>query len=93
MTLIIPYTSAQLQYHLQNNAMPRLNSTTIDKIVEQCNLVNMGHMELEDEIAPGSGVTVAQMLEDLQIDFNVIIEPDDNDSPQTHWNQPSFDIK
>jgi hypothetical protein len=69
MTLIIPYTSDQLEWHLQNNAMPKLNKSTIDKIVEQCNLVNMGAMNLNDEIEAGANITVAEMLEDLQIDF------------------------
>lgn len=69
MTLIIPYTSQQLDWHLQNNVFG-INRETIDKIVEQCNLVNMGEMKLTDEIAPGSGVSVAEMLEDLKIEFN-----------------------
>lgn len=70
MTLIIPYTSEQLTWHLQNNVQPSINKQTIQKIVEQCNLVNMGEMELTDEIAPGSNITVADMLTDLNIDYN-----------------------
>jgi hypothetical protein len=71
MTLIIPYTSEQLQWHLVNNCIfSSLSNEAIEKIVEQCNLVNMGQMDLGDEIAPGANVTVAQMLEDLHIDYN-----------------------
>lgn len=70
MTLIIPYTIEQLNWHLANNVMPSLNKQTREKIVEQCNLVNMGEMSLEDEIVGGSNVTVAEMLIDLKIDFN-----------------------
>lgn len=70
MTLIIPYTSAQLENHLRYNVLPSINEPTIEKIIEQCNLVNMGAMNLGDEIAPGANVTVAEMLEDLRIDFN-----------------------
>jgi hypothetical protein len=69
MTLQIPYTSQQLTWHLQNNVEPRLNSHTIEKIVSQCNLVNMGEMSLMDEIAPGANITVAEMLQDLNIDY------------------------
>jgi len=69
MTLIIPYTSQQLYWHLNNNVWG-MNRETVDKIVEQCNLVNMGEMLLTDEIAPGSGVTVAEMLDDLKIEYN-----------------------
>lgn len=71
MTLIIPYTSDQLSWHLHNNATPRLNSDTVNKIVEQCNLVNMGQMDLSDEIVTGSNITIADMLSDLHIDYNL----------------------
>jgi hypothetical protein len=47
-----------------------LNADTIDKIIEQCNFVNMGQIDLDDEIAEGSGITVADMLSDLRIDYN-----------------------
>lgn len=70
MTLTIPYTSKELTWHLQNNVMPKLNAPTIEKIVEQCVLVNMGEMSLSDEIAPGANVTVEEMLTDLKIDYN-----------------------
>lgn len=69
MTLIIPYTSEQLTWHLANNVF-NLNEETVDKIVAQCNLVNMGEMSLTDEIAPGANVTVAEMLNDLKIEYN-----------------------
>ena len=69
MTLIIPYTSEQLTWHLRSNIFG-LSQPTIDKIVEQCNLVNMGQMELEDEIAPDSGITIADMLADIKIEYN-----------------------
>lgn len=69
MTLIIPYTSRELWWHLQNN-VTGLQPKTIDKIVEQCNLVNMGDLDLDDEIAPGSKTTIADMLTDLKIEFN-----------------------
>jgi hypothetical protein len=65
---IIPYNANQLYWHLTYNVFG-LASQTIDKIVEQCNLVNEGKMDLDDEIVKGSGVTMADMLEDLKIDF------------------------
>ena len=69
MTMTIPFTSRELWWHLQHNVIG-LTPKTIDKIVEQCNLVNMGELSLDDEIAPGSNTTVAEMLEDLKIEFN-----------------------
>jgi hypothetical protein len=70
MTLIIPYTSSQLEWHLRNNVFPSVNESAIERIAEQCNLVNMGMVDLSDEVVPGSGVSVADMLEDLKIDYN-----------------------
>lgn len=69
MTMVIPYTSQQLLWHLGNNVF-RLNRETQEKIVEQCQLVNMGIMRLTDEIAPQAGITIAEMLEDLNIEYN-----------------------
>lgn len=68
MQQIIPYTSEQLTWHLGNNVLPSLTPLTIGKIVTTCNMVNEGNASLNDEVAPG--VTVADMLTDLKIDYN-----------------------
>ena len=70
MTMQIPFTSFELQWHLQNNVEPRLNKQTIEKVVEICNLVNMGEMCLDDEISEGTGIYVSDMLTDLHIEYN-----------------------
>ena len=69
MNLQIPYTKEQLTWHLKSNVMAQLTDSTIEKIVQQCNLVNIGEMDLQDEIIPGN-CTIEEMLIDLHIDFN-----------------------
>lgn len=70
MTLQIPYTSNQLQWHLQNNVEPKLNESTIQKIITVCNFVNMGQSKLEDFVSCYTDVTIGEMLDDLKIDYN-----------------------
>jgi hypothetical protein len=71
MTLIIPFTSEQITWHLKNNIQPKLKKQTIEKIVTLCNLVNMQEINLDDEITEGSCVSVAAMLDDLKIEYNI----------------------
>jgi hypothetical protein len=66
---LIPYADTELRWHLSYNVFPKLNSSTIDHIIETIEKVNEGELQLDDEIKPGTGVTVSEMLEDLQIEF------------------------
>ncbi len=66
---IIPYNSEQLRWHLTNNAFG-LSDKTANKIIKQCELVNSGTLSIHDKIAPKSNVTIGDMLDDLQIDYN-----------------------
>lgn len=66
---IIPYNETQLRWHLTNNVMG-LSPDTINKIIQDCNDVNEGLKELTSEIGPNTGVSIADMLDDLKIDYN-----------------------
>ena len=68
MTMQIPLTSFEIKRHLQNNVLD-IRPQTIDKIVEICNLVNMGEMCLDDEIEEGSGLYISDMLKELHIEY------------------------
>lgn len=70
MSRIIEFTPNQIRWHLENNVHEALNEETIEKIVVQCTRINMREINLSDEIAPGSGVSIQDMLTDLKIDFN-----------------------
>lgn len=65
---IIPYTEEALRWHLYNNVFG-LTDYTIDNIIEMCNKVNSRKVGLHSDHL-NIGVTPAEMLEDLRIDFN-----------------------
>lgn len=73
--MIIPYNSTEITWHLRNNVVPALTPSTIEAICYQCNLVNNGLMCLSDEIAEGTGITMADMLEDLHIQVDTEASP------------------
>src|SRR5882762_2326890 len=66
---IIPYTDESLRWHLQNNVFEPLTDTTIDRIIETSNKVNVGELILSDLIN-NQPVMVYEMLDDLHIDYN-----------------------
>lgn len=66
------HTAEQIKWHLENNVMPKLNPKAIEGILETVNDFNTGKISLDDEIKKGSGVSVRDMFEDLQIE----IEPE-----------------
>lgn len=66
---IIPYTREQLQWHLTNNGFG-LSQNTIGHILDQCEGLNEGLDDLNDEISPDTGVSFADMLDDLKIEYN-----------------------
>jgi len=70
---IIPYTAAKLRWHLQNNVMG-LTDYTIDNIIATCQKVNDRKLTLSDD--PNIGCTVAEMLDDLRIEYRFIEEND-----------------
>lgn len=67
--MIIPYSSDALTWHLSANTFG-MQPSTIERIVNTCEAVNRGEKSLEDELTPDAGITVAEMLDDLQIDYN-----------------------
>lgn len=66
---IIPYTREQLQWHLTGNVFG-LTTNTIERIIGQCEGLNEGLYDLNDEVAPDTGISFAEMLDDLKIDYN-----------------------
>ena len=66
--LIIPYTSAGIRWHLTNNVFG-LTDYTIDNIVLMCEKVNRGEVDIHSDHL-NIGCTPAEMLADLQIEYN-----------------------
>lgn len=62
----IPYTNEALSWHLHNNVMG-LTDYTIENIIATCNKVNDGTWTLDTD--PMIGCTIAEMLDDLKIDY------------------------
>ncbi len=60
-----------LAWHLQNNVMPLLSLTTIDKILHTVCEFNEGKLNLDDKIFIGAPVTVGEMFEDLKIELDL----------------------
>jgi hypothetical protein len=60
-----------LAWHLQNNVMPLLSLTTIDKILHTVSEFNEGKLNLDDKIFKGAPVTVGEMFEDLKIELDL----------------------
>ena len=61
-------TAHELQYHLENNILDRLNPDVIQNIIQVVNQFNNGEISLQDEIFDGAGVSVGQMFDDLKIE-------------------------
>lgn len=64
---IIPYTREALQWHLTNNVLG-LTDYTISNICDTCEKVNAGKLSLEDD--PMIGCSIAEMLDDLKIEYS-----------------------
>lgn len=67
--MIIPYSSETLTWHLSSNVFG-LSPQTIDGIVRNCQSINEGNSDLDEEMLTGCGFTNRDMLDDLQIDYN-----------------------
>lgn len=67
MKAIINYTPEALRWHLTNNVIG-LTHKTVESIIDACNRVNNGELGIDDDIS--EGVTVSEMLADLQIDHD-----------------------
>lgn len=65
---IIPYTREALEWHLRSNVFGLLD-ITIAKVLDICDQVNNGEMELLDTIGK-SNTTIAELLDDMHIDYN-----------------------
>jgi hypothetical protein len=61
--------NSQLAWHLQNNVMPVLSQTTIDKILHSVSEFNTGKLKLRDKIFKDAPVSVGEMFEDLKIEL------------------------
>lgn len=71
---IIPYTTSQLRWHLTNNLWG-LTDYTIDNIIKTINMVKRGKWTLDYD--PMIGCTIAEMLDDLKIEYKCQISPND----------------
>ena len=61
------HNNSELEWHLQNNVMPKLSEAAINGILNTIDSFNSGKLTLESEIKKGAGVTVGEMFEDLRI--------------------------
>jgi hypothetical protein len=66
-TQIVDYTRTQLEWHLRNNVFG-LTDYTIENIIKTIDKVNSGKLKVTED--PMIGITVAEMLEDLRIEYN-----------------------
>lgn len=64
---IIPYERHAIEWHLSANC--GYDHYGIKGICDLIDQVNEGSKELSDEIAPNTGVSIAEMLDDLKIDY------------------------
>lgn len=62
------HTNSELEWHLQNNVLPKLSEGAITGILNTIDSFNSGKLTLENEIKEGAGVTVGEMFEDLRIE-------------------------
>ncbi len=56
-----------LRHHIEANFYPAYTDKTVDGMVKTVNSYLNGRKQLEDEIAPNSGVMVSDLLEDLRL--------------------------
>jgi len=57
-----------LNWHLQNNVLPSLTESTIDKIINECERFNRGEIGYDTPVANGQ-LIFGEMIEDLKIDL------------------------
>ena len=62
------YSNSELQWHLQNNVLPKLSNAAITGILNTVDSFNTGKLKIDSEIKEGVGVTVGEMFEDLRIE-------------------------
>ena len=63
------HRNSELQWHLENNVMPKLSGVAITGILNTVDSFNSGKLTIESEIIEGAGVTVGKMFEDLRIEI------------------------
>ena len=59
----------ELEWHLQNNVLPKLSNAAISGIINTVDSFNSGKITMESEVKKGAGVTVGEMFEDLRIEI------------------------
>ena len=64
-TMIVPYKDFAIRHHLQNNVANLSNPNSIEIIVEACEQINAGNIELTEN-SP-FGCSWGECLEDLQL--------------------------
>ena len=62
------YSNSELQWHLQNNVLPKLSNAAITGILNTVDSFNTGKLKIDSEVKEGAGVTVGEMFEDLRIE-------------------------
>ena len=67
MKTIVSYPTNSLLWHLYNNC--GLKEKAVNGIIKTINQLNAGKLTLSSRIVPSSDCTVAEMLEDLHIDY------------------------
>jgi hypothetical protein len=58
-----------LEWHIRNNFIPPYSEQAIQGMLKTCEDFQNGKLKLTDEIASGSGVTVAELFEDLRLEL------------------------
>lgn len=63
------HSNSELQWHLENNVLPKLSGAAISGILNTIDSFNSGKLKIGSEIKEGAGVTVGEMFEDLKIEI------------------------
>ncbi len=63
------HNNSELEWHLENNVIPKLSEAAISGIINTIDSFNSGKLTIESEIKKGAGVNVGEMFEDLRIEI------------------------
>ncbi|MEI6487730.1 MAG: hypothetical protein WCP52_02140 [Bacteroidota bacterium] len=63
------HSNSELQWHLENNVVPKLSEAAITGILNTIDSFNSGKLTIEIEVKEGAGISVGEMFEDLKIDI------------------------
>jgi hypothetical protein len=61
-------TKDQLRWHIESNFAPRYAEITINGMIQTLTEYADGTRDINDPIAPGTTVTVSDLLDDLRLD-------------------------